>query len=335
MKNQWYIACQSKQLNSKPIARTIVGEHLALFRNKAGKPGALTDRCIHRNIALSRGRITEQGLQCNYHGWTYNIKGQCIYIPATCENCSSGSTVKIRAYSVLEKQGFVWVYIPENKVSDPPETLPVDFPQYGVPGWNNWVMERLFTGNAFHCVENFLDVPHTNHVHRGLFRSKESKTIQIEITTGKDWVQAEFLNEERMKSFVGKLLFPKNARIVHTDRFMLPYTTRVDYRINEKRHFIIMSQCTPIDDKTTHVFTYMAYRFSPLGKFVKCLFKPLSNYILNQDVDIIQAQTEDIEKTGQKKFLFHSTDVIAKEIKNLISGKTLENQSTRTVNLKI
>ena len=334
MKNQWYIACQSGQLKSKPLARTIMDQHIVLFRNHTGKPGALIDRCIHRNLALSRGRITEQGLQCHYHGWTYDLEGQCTHIPAACEACGAANQPKVRAYRVVEKQGFVWVYIAEGKGGHP-DHAPMDFPQYAARGWHTWVMERTFAGHAFHCVENFLDVPHTAHVHKGLFRSKESKTIQIEITTGKDWVQAEFLNEERMESLVGKLLFPKNARLVHTDRFMLPYTTRVDYRINDKRHFIIMSQCTPIDEHSTRVFTYMAYRFSPLGRLVRCIFEPLSNCILNQDVDIIQEQTADIQKTGPKKFLFHPTDVIAKEMRDLIDGKSLENHAPRTIRLRI
>ena len=53
----WFIACMSKELRHKPIARTIQGVPLAIFRDKNGAPGALLDRCPHRNVPLSLGEV--------------------------------------------------------------------------------------------------------------------------------------------------------------------------------------------------------------------------------------------------------------------------------------
>ncbi len=331
LKDCWYIACRSRQLKKRPLARTIAGEPVVAFRGLDGAAGCLRDRCLHRNMALSRGSVTEAGLRCSYHGWAWARDGRCTDIPAACSDCVSFEGLKVKAYPTVEKQGFVWIWVGSSEAAgDPP-----DFPRFDDKGWHHWVMEREFPGNAFHCVENFLDVPHTAHVHRGLFRGKESKEVEIEITSGRDWIQAEFINEERMESLVGRMLVPKGERIVHTDRFQLPYITRVDYRMTEKRQYIVMSQCTPVSKHETRVFTYMAYRFAPLGRLVRLAFEPISHFILNQDVKIIAEQTADIARTGEARFLYAETDAIAKGIRRLLDGESLENAPVERRKLRI
>ena len=331
LKECWYIACRSRQLRTRPLARTIVDEPLVVFRDQAGVAGCLRDRCLHRNMALSRGKVTKDGLQCSYHGWAWGRDGKCMDIPASCKGCGVYESLKVRSFPTVEKQGFVWVWMG----ADAPSSQPMDFPRFTDTGWHHWVMEREFPGNAFHCVENFLDVPHTAHVHRGLFRGSESKEVEIEITSGRDWIQAEFLNEERMESLIGRLLVPKGEEIVHTDRFQLPYVTRVDYKMTEKRQYIVMSQCTPVTEDETRVFTYMAYRFAPLGRLVRLGFEPISHLILNQDVKIIREQTADLKRTGEARFLYFETDAIAKGIRRLLDGESLAGQETERRRLRI
>ena len=122
---------------------------------------------------------------------------------------------------------------------------------------------------------------------------------------------------------------------MHTDHFQIPYITRVDYQMSESRQYIVMSQCTPIDDEHTRVFTYMAYRFRPLGMLLRLGFEPLSHLILNQDVKIIQQQTDDIRRTGAGRFLYYETDAIAKGIRQLLDGESLENYQPQRKKLRI
>ncbi len=318
MENHWYIACRSGQLKKRPLARTILDSPLVIFRENR-LAAALVDRCAHRNMALSRGKAEKGGIRCSYHGWQWDSAGRCVDIPASCQDCGTYRKIKIRAYPVVEKQGFVWVWRGAGK----PVNEPLDFPEFDAPGWHHWVMERKFAGAAFHCVENFLDVPHTAHVHRGLFRGAESKEIEIEVTYGADSVEAAFLNEERMESLIGRLLVPEGEKIEHRDRFQVPFVTRVDYRMTEKRQYIVMSQCTPVSENETRVYTYMAYRFAPFGLAVRAVFEPLAHLILNQDVKVIREQTEDLARTGAPRFLYGETDVIARGIRDLLDGKSL------------
>ena len=80
--NQWYAAAFSDQLGDKPLARTILGQPMALFRAGDGSPVALLDRCPHRGVSLSYGRCEARGISCAYHGWLYDVQGNCLETPA-------------------------------------------------------------------------------------------------------------------------------------------------------------------------------------------------------------------------------------------------------------
>jgi nitrite reductase/ring-hydroxylating ferredoxin subunit len=310
LRGHWYIACRSRQLAKGPLARTILGEALAIFRDASGTAAALVDRCAHRNLALSRGKVTADGLRCAYHGWSWGADGHCTRIPSACEP-DACRAIRVKAYPVKEQQGFVWAWMASAEKAEPDREPPL-FPWLGEPGWRHFVMERVFEADAFHCVENFLDVPHTAHVHRGLF-----------------------LGEERMDSWIGKLLVPAGSSVRHVDRFQLPYVTRVDYRMSEKRQYVVMSQCTPEGPERTRVFTYLGFRFEPLGGLIQLLFQPFAGAILNQDVEILRQQTDDLRRTGAARFLYHDTDAIARGIRELIDGKSLAGRASERKRLKV
>ncbi|MBT3570179.1 MAG: aromatic ring-hydroxylating dioxygenase subunit alpha [Opitutae bacterium] len=327
MRGHWYVACRSRQLRQRPFERVMLGEQLVLFRMRDGQVGALANRCAHRNLALSRGKVSADGLSCAYHGWTYDPSGTCVHVPAACNGCSPQARPRVRSYPVCEKQGLVWVYL--SAKGEEPEGEPLDFPFHGQSRWQHWFMERVFEGDAFNCAENFLDCPHTNHVHKGLFRTENTRENEVEITSGQDWVQAEFLNEKRMDTLLGRILCPKGGKMRHTDRFILPYVTRVEYRTHETRHFVVMSQCTPIGDDQTRVFTYMAFRFDGWGPLLRLFYQPFAHRVLDQDVEVIRWQTEDIRRFGSRSFVFHESDAIAREMHALVSGRSLEGKESR------
>jgi phenylpropionate dioxygenase-like ring-hydroxylating dioxygenase large terminal subunit len=310
----------------------VAGDPLVVFRAMDGTLGALADRCAHRNLALSRGKVTADGLRCAYHGWSWGADGRCTRIPAACAgDCQA---IRVKSYQACEQQGFVWVWIPDDEHPEP-AGKPILFPYLGEPGWRHFIMERVFEADAFHCVENFLDVPHTAHVHRGLFRGEEHKQIEIEIRSGHDWIEAEFLGEERMDSWIGRLLVPAGSRIRHVDRFQLPYVTRVDYQMSDKRRYVVMSQCTPEGPDRTRVFTYLGFRFEPFGGVIRLVFQPFAGAILNQDVEILQQQTDDLRRTGPPRFLYHETDAIARGIRDLIDGKSLAGRAPERRKLRV
>ena len=91
--NAWYVAAWDHEVTSRePLARTVAGRPLALWRTTDGRVSALADACWHRLAPLSKGKILGEELQCPYHGLRYNRAGRCTSMPAQ-ETVNPSATV--------------------------------------------------------------------------------------------------------------------------------------------------------------------------------------------------------------------------------------------------
>lgn len=316
LREYWYIAADSRELVSRPLAKILLGERLVLFRQADGTPASLIDRCAHRNMALSRGRLQHGMVECPYHGWRYRGDGQCVHIPSLSPDAVPAEKIAIRSYPTAQSNGFVWVYMGAKEPPGPPPRLP----HFGEPRWTTFTMKTRFQAGALACLENFLDCPHTVYVHRGWFRSRDAKEVRAQVVRGKDSVEVEFFAERDARSVVSRLLFPRQEKMVHTDRFLMPTTSRVDYLFRPDRHFIITSQCTPLSAYETEVYTVITFRFGRIGPLVRLFFEPLARRIIRQDVRILQAQSEQLRHFGGAQFTFVETDLMGPHILRLWQG---------------
>ena len=78
LRNAWYAAAWDHEIGSTPLARTILNEKVVLFRGADGGVIALEDRCCHRHVPLSHGKVTGNFLQCAYHGLIFDRNGVCV-----------------------------------------------------------------------------------------------------------------------------------------------------------------------------------------------------------------------------------------------------------------
>lgn len=315
VKEHWYIAAECGELKRKPLAREMFGEKIVLARDASGKAFALIDRCAHRNMALSLGKVKGGCLECPYHGWKYDRRGMCTDVPSL-KGPLMKPSVAVRSYPVRERDGFVWVYAGERA----PSEEPFAFPRRAEKGWISFLMKNSFEGSVEQCLENFLDCPHTVFVHRTWFRSQNPKAVTAVVRKTAREVEAEFEDEEAEGSVVSALLFPQGMKLKHTDRFIYPSTTRVDYRFSESRHFIITSHCVPIREDRTFVYTVVTFQFAPWGPLVRLLFEPLCRIIIAQDVRIIKAQTGQIRQFGGPKFIHTPADLFGPYIQAMRGG---------------
>jgi phenylpropionate dioxygenase-like ring-hydroxylating dioxygenase large terminal subunit len=306
-REHWYIAARSRELGRRPLGVTLLGEHLVLFRDGDGHPRALADRCAHRNLALSRGRVVEGALECAYHGWRYAGSGACTAVPSLPE---PPPRLGVASYPALEADGFVWAFVGKGL----PSGRPRPFPHLGESGWTTFVMKNRFEAGALACLENFLDCPHTAYVHQGWFRSSRAKEVAARVTESADEVRVDFDERPERDSIVGRLLFPKGRALEHTDRFLMPATSRVDYVFGPDWHFIITSQCTPVSDEATDVYTVVTFHARRLGPLVRLYFEPLSRRIIRQDLEVLSAQTADIRRQGGARFTSVASDLVGPRI---------------------
>ena len=318
--NAWYIACQSKDLGSKhPKAMTILGVPLALFRDDTGKAGALIDRCPHRNVPLSLGEVRSGQLQCAYHGWRFDCDGHLKAIPGLpivndVELSMPGRTCQ--SFNTREQDGFVWVWMQPAQV---PTTEPVPLPQAHWPDYLTVRWDADVDGTLHSTLENILDVPHTSFLHGGLFRAEAKKNeIDVVVRRRKDSVEAEFIGEPRPDGIAGRVLSPSGGVVEHFDRFFLPSTAQVEYRLGSENHLVTTTVCTPITETVTRMFTTLSIRTRLPIKAVAPFIGPLAWKILAQDKWILKAQTEVVDRFGTETFTSTPIDLLGPHILHLL-----------------
>src|SRR3972149_2009894 len=81
MRRYWLPALLSSELpdpDSAPVRVKLLCENLVAFRDSNGRVGLLDEVCPHRGASLWLGRNEECGLRCIYHGWKFDIDGNCV-----------------------------------------------------------------------------------------------------------------------------------------------------------------------------------------------------------------------------------------------------------------
>src|SRR5207249_1824336 len=94
-----------------PLRVRLLGEDLVVFRDSAGKVGMLAANCPHRGASLFFGRNEEAGLRCVYHGWKFDVAGNCMDMPSEPAESNFKEKIHHTAYPTVESAGPVWAYM--------------------------------------------------------------------------------------------------------------------------------------------------------------------------------------------------------------------------------
>lgn len=292
--NHWYIACLSHELGKTPIERMVYDQPLVLFRDENMKATCFPDRCLHRHTKFSMGgKVINGQLVCPYHGWRFNAEGKVSLIPS--EGPDSGKIHQhcIKKFPCVEQDGAIWVWM--GKESPTTEAPPWRFPFYGEPKWISYVMITDFENEVTNLAENFMDVPHTVYVHAGWFRDIKEQKVPMTVETKEGKVTVTYHQTEDKLSWVARtLLNPKNSPMKHTDQFIFPNLTRVDYWFGDNG-FIINSQITPISTLKSRVYTYIAYKVEFAAKIIEPIVRFYTRKVINQDVEIMFNQGQSLK----------------------------------------
>jgi phenylpropionate dioxygenase-like ring-hydroxylating dioxygenase large terminal subunit len=185
---EWLPVCNSADVPAGELRGFVVaGERLVVWRNasEADVPAAQSDvstdvhvwrdRCPHRGAQLSLGSVTGGLIACPYHGWRYDVDGQCIHIPSN-PSIRPAKRACARTYRVEEKYGVVWTCFGE-------PSRPLDFfPEYAAhdrPGARRInLAAQTVRSSAPRVVENFLDMAHFPFVHTGVLGDASHAEVQ-------------------------------------------------------------------------------------------------------------------------------------------------------------
>ncbi len=291
---------------------------MVFFRTESGVPGALLDRCPHRNVPLSAGEVDGESLRCGYHGWEFSTKGSCLLIPGL-KGESNTKGHAATAYPVFEKQGYIWVYTNPDVT---PEIDPFHIPLLSDTNYNH-VRQMVEAPGTLHAtIENALDVPHTSFLHKGLFRGKGTRNdITVEIRRWNNRVEAKYIGEPRPEGIAAKIASPGGGEVEHYDRFFMPSVAQVEYKIGDDSHILTTAIGTPVSDFHTKLFTIISFRFGRMpGWMVRSVLEPIGKMIFKQDAVMLGKQTELIEKFGGEQFTSTEIDVLGPHIWRLMKA---------------
>ncbi|MEW6474090.1 MAG: aromatic ring-hydroxylating dioxygenase subunit alpha [Actinomycetota bacterium] len=316
--DEWYVACLASELGRRrPLARTVLGTPLCLFRDGDGRAAAMVDRCPHRNVPLSLGRLRDGLLECRYHGWRFDGTGACRAIPGLCAEDPTRRGRAAESVPCVEQDGFVWVY--PGSAEPPPGGPPFRFPCVEDPAYDT-VRRSLHSAGTVHAVaENALDVPHTAFLHGGLFRGAGREPVEIDVVvrSGPDRIEAEYIGEPRPPGVAGRLLAPGGGVVQHWDRFILPSIAQVEYRL-EDNHLLVTSALTPVTPTDTRLHSAVTFSLRVPHALIRTVIPPVAGLIFAQDARILRRQAETIERFGGEQFSSTEIDVLGQGILRLL-----------------
>ena len=150
-----------------PVRVKLLSERLLAFRDSDGKLGLIDEFCAHRRVSLWFGRNEEGGIRCPYHGWKYDVFGNCMEIPSEPETSKFCTEISLTSYPCVERGGIVWTYM------GPPEDQPAPpaFEWATVPESHRFHSKRLEECNYLQALEGGIDSSHVGFLHSGELRS--------------------------------------------------------------------------------------------------------------------------------------------------------------------
>ena len=175
LRNTWYAAAWGNEISSDlPLARTLLDEPLVFFRDGAGRPRALADRCPHRFAPLSKGRLVDNEIQCPYHGLRFGADGRCTHNP----HGAVAAAARVETYPLLERYGVIWIWMGDPNRADP-ESL-ADFGVIADTG--NFAIVSgtiMIEANYQLGIDNLLDLSHVQFLHPLLGNSDSSERMRF------------------------------------------------------------------------------------------------------------------------------------------------------------
>lgn len=216
--NDWHAVARSCDVGDEQVAGArMLGEDLVVWRQD-GTVMAWKDLCVHRGTRLSLGQVTDRGLECAYHGWTYDRSGRCVHIPSRPQQRPPARACAT-VYAATEAHGLIWASL-GRPAGDPPQYDEWDDPAY-----------RHILGGPYpikaaapRVIENFLDASHFPFVHEGILGDRDHAELGDYATeSGPDGITALDINtwtpnpdgsgEAKMAQWLYRVLRPLTAYI--------------------------------------------------------------------------------------------------------------------------
>ncbi len=111
MRSYWIPALLASEIakpDCPPVRVRLLGEDLVAFRDTEGHIGLLDELCPHRRVSLFFGRNEDCGLRCIYHGWKFDVGGNCVDMPNEPAEYGFKDKIRQRSYPARSWGGLIW-----------------------------------------------------------------------------------------------------------------------------------------------------------------------------------------------------------------------------------
>jgi phenylpropionate dioxygenase-like ring-hydroxylating dioxygenase large terminal subunit len=285
----WFVVAQSRRLSAKPLSITLLDRPLVIARLQSGELLALDDCCPHRHVPLSAGRVTAEGLQCRYHGWTFGADGCCIAQPGLAPQACK-PRVRVGTVHVIEHDGLIWVNFDAVDGADS-RCLPV-FLRALPEGGCRFMWSATWNVHAIDALENFLDPLHTHFVHPGLVRRNGARQmVSATITRSPGVLRVDYRGQQQQSGWLYRLF--ESPREVERSHFAAaaPGSAQLEYRYQNGSALFFTVHFSPISESLTQVHGtfHVEGRWAPSWA-VRMLAWPLLRHVAQQDQEIVELQ---------------------------------------------
>lgn len=170
LRRYWQPIALLEELDGPRPAKAVkvLGQDMVLFRDQQGRLGLLDRDCPHRGADLAYGRLEDGGLRCLFHGWLFDVDGNCLQTPGEPAGSKLCTRVRQRAYPVVERAGMVFGFLGEG---DPPAFPALDC--YAAPDSHVFAFKGYLDCNWLQALEVGLDPAHASFLHR-FFEDEEA-----------------------------------------------------------------------------------------------------------------------------------------------------------------
>ncbi len=270
--NVWSPVLVAKTLKRKPLAVTLAGEKLVLFRSN-GKVSALLDQCPHRGAQLSLGTVTAEGcLKCPFHEWQFGADGGVKHVPLNPD--AKRDRLFASRFEARELGGLIWIYTAPGAA--PSEPVAPD-------GLTRPDLQKVYLQLEWNChwtraMENMLDAPHVPYVHRTTIGRPSQKRIKAASRMVVVWEPTAHGGHSTMD-------IDESNTSASLD-FYMPNMMSLNVPIPNQT-FRIQAICVPVGPKQTRMIIVGARSFAKAA-VLNPLFNYANRYIAEQDRAIVE-----------------------------------------------
>jgi phthalate 4,5-dioxygenase oxygenase subunit len=245
------LASEVAENDGPPVKVRLLCEDLIAFRDSNGKVGLIEAFCPHRRAPFYFGRNEACGITCSYHGWKFDVNGDCVDMPTEQPESKMKDRVKLTAYPTVELGGVIWTYM------GPKETMPAppDYEWLRVPHTHCHVSKTYQECNYLQALEGGLDTAHSSYAHNNDITIK-TQMRQIDRAPRLDVEPTEY-----GYSYVSHRNLGDNNFYVRLYHFVMPAQQMrggIHKFDGKRKEFPVVDGhiWAPIDDEQTHVFNW-------------------------------------------------------------------------------